>query len=248
MAVDGRQNIFRYGFLVSITPRIAFFPDSYDEVNGAAMTCKRLVDHAYRKDLPFLVVHAGKKTDEWKEGSVEYLKLKRSFASFALDEELAFDPFFQRHVNKVLRRLIEFKPDVIHITGLNDVSIVGAYLGWKLQIPLLGSWHTNIHEFAAQRLQRMMRFLPKGFSGGIVKFAEKKIRDGSVLYYKMPKVVLAPNQELVDLLGKGTHRTAFLMGRGVDSEKFSPSKRTVDDGIIRLGSVGRLRPVSSSWS
>ena len=64
----------------------------------------------------------------------------------------------------------------------------------------------------------------------------------AVLYYKMPKVVLAPNQELVDLLGKGTHRAAFLMGRGVDSEKFSPAKRTVDDDIIRLGFVGRLRP------
>jgi phosphatidylinositol alpha 1,6-mannosyltransferase len=32
-----------------------------------------------------------------------------------------------------------------------------------------------------------------------------------------------------------------LMSRGVDTEKFSPSKRTVDDGILRLGFVGRLR-------
>ncbi|MBX3288692.1 MAG: glycosyltransferase [Acidobacteria bacterium] len=227
---------------MSDPPRIAFFPDSYEEVNGAAMTCKRLTDYARRNGYPFLVIHAGHETREWTDGSVEYLQLKRSPVSFSLDEELAFDPFFQRHIRKIRRRLVDFKPDIIHITGLNDVSIMGSYLGWKLQIPLLGSWHTNLHEFAAQRLQGAMRFLPQKFSSGIAKFAEKRIRDGAVLYYKMPKVVLAPNQELVELLGKGTHRAAFLMGRGVDSEKFSPAKRTVDDNVIRLGFVGRLRP------
>ncbi len=206
------------------------------------MTCKRLTDYARRNGFPFLVVHAGHENREWTDGSVEYLQLKRSPASFSLDEDLAFDPLFQRHVKKVRWRLAEFKPNIIHITGLNDVSIVGSYLGWKLQIPLLGSWHTNLHEFAAQRLRKMLRFMPKKISAGVAGFAERKIRDGAVLYYKMPKVVLAPNQELVDLLGSGTHRAAFLMGRGVDSEKFSPAKRTVDDDVIRLGFVGRLRP------
>ncbi len=31
------------------------------------------------------------------------------------------------------------------------------------------------------------------------------------------------------------------MGRGVDAELFSPAKRTVNDGLVRLGFVGRLR-------
>lgn len=221
--------------------RTAFFPDSYLEVNGAAMTCQRLVDYAKRNDHPYLVIHAAPKSGASKDGSVEYLAFKRSPISLLLDEELAYDPLFQRHTNKVLKKLIEFKPDVIHITGLNDVGILGSYLAWKLQIPMIGSWHTNLHEFASQRIHRSLRFLPDSFVNRISNFAERKILDGAVLYYKMPKVVLAPNQELVDLLGKGTHRTARLMGRGVDTEKFSPAKRTVDDGILRLGSVGRLR-------
>jgi Glycosyltransferase len=222
-------------------PRVAFFPDSYLEVNGAAMTCKRLTDYAAQNDLPYLVIYADNKTGFEKKGSVEYLSLKRSPIAIPLDETLAYDPLFQRHTNRVLRAVMDFKPDVIHITGLNDVSIIGSYLAWKLQIPLVGSWHTNIHEFAAQRLTKMLRFIPGGTSRKITSFAEKKILKGSVLYYKMPKVVLAPNQELVDLLGKGTKRSAFLMGRGVDAEKFSPQHRTVSDSVIRLGSVGRLR-------
>jgi len=31
------------------------------------------------------------------------------------------------------------------------------------------------------------------------------------------------------------------MARGVDSEFFSPTKRTIDDGVLRVGFVGRLR-------
>jgi glycosyltransferase involved in cell wall biosynthesis len=221
--------------------RVAFFPDSYLEVNGAAMTSQRLTAYAKSKGYPFLCIHAGKKTEEWQDGSVTYLSLKRSPVSFKLDEDLAYDPLFQRHTNRVLRQILEFKPDVIHITGLNDVSIVGAYLAWKLQIALLGSWHTNLHEFAAHRLRNMLRFLPNGLVSGVADFAERRIFEGAILYYKMPKVVLAPNQELIDILGKGTHRISKMMSRGVDTDKFSPGHRTANDGVFRLGFVGRLR-------
>ena len=222
-------------------PRVAFFPDSFLEVNGVAMTSKRLIGYAKRHGYPYLCIHAGRKTESSADGSVSYLSLKRSPVSFPMDEDLKYDPLFQRHVNRVLRELLDFKPDVIHITGLNDVSIVGAYLAWKLQIPLVGSWHTNLHEFAARRLTRMLRFLPRKTLDSLTGFAERKIMDGAVLYYKMPKVVLSPNQELVNLLGKGTKRASRLMSRGVDTDKFSPEKRTANDGVFRFGFVGRLR-------
>jgi phosphatidylinositol alpha 1,6-mannosyltransferase len=225
---------------VTEIPRVAFFPDSYLEINGAAMTCKRLTDYAAAKGFPYLVVHAGRSTSSTLDGSVNYLCLKRSPLAIPLDEDLAYDPLFQRHTNRVLRALLDFKPDVIHITGINDVSIVGAYLAWKLHIPLVASWHTNVHEFAAQRLTKLFRFVPRA-ARSISGFAERKILDGAVLYYKMPKVVLAPNKELLEMLGRGTGRKAVIMGRGVDPEKFSPRYRTVSDSTIRLGSVGRLR-------
>lgn len=221
--------------------RVAFFPDSFLEVNGVSMTSKRLIGYAQRNGYPFLCVHAGKKNEVSQDETTTYVSLKRSPVSFSLDEDLAYDPLFQRHTNRVLREIVKFKPDVIHITGLNDVSIVGAYLAWKLQLPLLASWHTNLHEFAARRLMRMFRFLPDKTLAKLTGFTERKILAGAVLYYKMPKVVLSPNQELVDILGKGTGRVSRLMSRGVDIEKFSPKKRTVNDRIIRLGFVGRLR-------
>ena len=221
--------------------RVAFFPDSFLEINGAAMTSQKLVGYAKKNGYPFLCIHAGKKNEITQDETVTYLSLKRSPLAIKMDEDLAYDPLFQRHSTVVLKELVKFRPDILHITGLNDVSITGAYLGWKMQIPVIGSWHTNIHEFAAHRLAKMFRFLPASYVSKLTNFAERKILDGSVLYYKIPKVVLAPNQELVDLLAKGTKRKAFLMTRGVDTETFSPAKRTAADGVFRLGFVGRLR-------
>jgi phosphatidylinositol alpha 1,6-mannosyltransferase len=222
-------------------PRVAFFPDSYLEVNGAAMTCRRLVGFAETKGYPFFCIHAGEETSQTTNGSVTHLSLKRSPIAIPMDEGLKYDPLFNRHINRVKKSLEAFKPDVLHLTGLNDVSIIAAIISHQWQLPLVGSWHTNLHEFASRRLDRMFRFLPDGMRSDLTGFAEKWIFKGSVYYYRMPKVVLSPNQELVELLGKGSGRESLMMTRGVDSDFFSPAKRTVNDGIFRLGFVGRLR-------
>jgi glycosyltransferase involved in cell wall biosynthesis len=52
---------------------------------------------------------------------------------------------------------------------------------------------------------------------------------------------MAPNRELVEMLAAATGRRSKIMARGVDTDLFSPAKRTVDDGVFRLGFVGRLR-------
>ena len=221
--------------------RVAYFPDSFLEVNGVAMTSNRLISFVKKRGLPFANVYAGNATETTTEGNYTSIILKRSWASFEMDEGLHYDPFFQRHAAHVRRELERFRPDVIHITGLNDVSILGAYLAWKMDVALVGSWHTNLHEYAARRLRRRLSFLPKKSLYGLTNFLERRILDGAKLYYKMPQRLLAPNQELIDMLEAGTGRKANLMIRGVDTELFSPSRRTANDGIFRFGFVGRLR-------
>ena len=221
--------------------RVAYFPDSFLEVNGVAMTSNRLVTFVKKRGLPFVNVHAGPQTQVTQEGNFTSLALKRSPASFTMDEGLRYDPFFQRHVGFVRRELEKFRPDVFHITGLNDVSILGAFLAWKMDVALVGSWHTNLHEYAARRLRARLGFLPKKTLYGFTNFIERRILDGAKLYYKMPQRLLAPNQELIDMLTSGTGRKAHLMIRGVDTELYSPKKRTATDGIFRFGFVGRLR-------
>src|SRR6478735_3740011 len=205
------------------------------------MTSNRLVRFVKKSELPFINVHAGPETKVNQEGNFISLSLKRSPASFTMDEGLRYDPFFQRHASFVRKELEKFRPDVFHITGLNDVSILGAYLAWKMDVALVGSWHTNLHEYAATRLRARLQFLPEKTAFGLTDFIQRKILDGAKLYYRMPQRILAPNQELIDMLTSGTGRKASLMIRGVDTELYSPKKRTVTDGIFRFGFVGRLR-------
>ena len=221
--------------------RVAYFPDSFLEVDGVAMTSNKLVKFARERDFPFICFHAGPKTETKQDGSITLASLKRSPLSIPVDHSLRYDPFFQRHSNRVRKEIEKFQPDVIHITGLNDVSFMGAILAWKLDIALVGSWHTNIHEYAARRLRKSMKFLPPKQRYDFTDYLERQILKGAKLYYKMPQVLLAPNQELLEMLTSGTTRRARLMIRGVDTEVFKPDKRTINDGVVRFGFVGRLR-------
>lgn len=205
------------------------------------MTSTKLVEYAKERDFPFLCVHAGAANKVWHDGTVTFVSLKRSPFSFSLDEGLRYDPFFHRHYRRVKRELKKFAPDVVHITGLNDVGWLGTHLSRRLDVALLGSWHTNLHEYAALRLQKRLRFFPERIRRSIGNATERGVLAGSQLYYKIPYVVMAPNRELVKMLGSATGRMSRLMGRGIDTDLFSPAKRTVNDDIFRLGFVGRLR-------
>jgi len=61
-------------------------------------------------------------------------------------------------------------------------------------------------------------------------------------FYKIPRLLFAPNCELVELLGKTTGKPCFLMSHSVDTEVFSPAFRERPAGPFRIGYVGRLTP------
>jgi phosphatidylinositol alpha 1,6-mannosyltransferase len=223
-------------------PRVAFFSDSYHGVDGVATTCRNIVAAARRRDLPFLAVHAGERNSHSQDGSLEILELDRGPISFPLDLHLRFDLLFTRHYNRVLHAVREFRADVVHITGPGDVGITGARVAYDLGIPLVASWHTNLHEFAARRLWKFASLLPETQRQGLAYFTQKYVLQACLCFYKIARVILAPNAEYMELIGANTGRPVFPMRRGVDAHLFSPVKRDVCDRIFRLGYVGRLRP------
>jgi len=224
-------------------PRVAYFPDSFHEVNGVAHTSRHFEAFARRRNLPFLCVRAGDRTQAiLEEGNVWTLELPRGFLSFALEKDLRFDPAFLRHIPLIGEVLERFKPDLIHITGPSEVGMLGAGLAHHLGVPLAASWHTNVHEYAARRSDWFLRLLPKRHS----QATEQKIEDiamaAAAKFYSVAQVLFAPNPELCALLARTTGRTCHLMPRGVDAELFHPAKRRREenDRDHVLGFVGRL--------
>lgn len=222
-------------------PRIALFADTFHEINGAANVLRRLTEFARERSLPFLCIRSGEKTRFWEEGNLKILELKKSRAAIKLDSELKYDPLLWRYKSLVRKTLDEFEPQVLHLTGISDVSQIGFYFAHFRRIPAVASWHTNGHEYAVRRILRNIRWLPLKFQEQVGNLIEKIVLHGITKMYSLAQVQLAPNEELVEMLRKMTRRPSFLMGRGVDTELFNPAKRMRKDKVFNLGYVGRLR-------
>jgi glycosyltransferase involved in cell wall biosynthesis len=223
--------------------RVAYFPDSFHEVNGVAHTSRQFEAFAKRRDLPFLSVRAGERSEAYvAESRVASLELKRGFFSFALEKDLRFDLGFLRHLPLITRTVKAFKPDVIHITGPSELGFIGAILAARLGVPLVASWHTNVHEYAAKRSSWFLRFLPAGQSTTAATHIKHVTLTAAARFYKLARILFAPNAELCRLLERRTGRRCLLMPRGVDTELFSPAwrDRGPADNDFVLGFVGRL--------
>ena len=227
----------------SSPPRVAYFPDSFHEVNGVAHTSRHFEAFARRRNLPFLCVRAGDRAESLTEdGNVWTLELPRGFLSFALEKDLRFDPAFVRHIPLIEDVLTRFKPDLIHMTGPSEVGMLAAGLSAALELPLTASWHTNVHEYAARRSEWFLRHLPRPKAEATGHAIEDVAMAFAARFYSVAKVLFAPNPALCALLEKTTGRPCYLMPRGVDAELFHPSHRTrrAEDRTFVLGFVGRL--------
>ncbi|HZD50704.1 MAG TPA: glycosyltransferase [Silvibacterium sp.] len=208
-----------------------------------AHTSRQFEAFARRRHLPFLMVRAGERPVRYVADShVASLELSRGFLSFALEKDLRFDLGFLRHLPYITTMVQAFKPDIIHITGPSELGFIGAFLSFRLGLPLVASWHTNVHEYAAKRSSWFLRFLPLGHSTTAAMHIKQVTLGATARFYKLAQVLFAPNVELCRLLNRKTGRRCLLMPRGVDTELFSPlhRERDVADDRFVLGFVGRL--------
>ena len=226
-----------------VCPRVAFFPDSYYEINGVAHTSRQFEAYARRRGLPFLSARASARTTLiCQEDSITVVELRRGLFSLPLDNDLHLDPVFFRHLSLIDRAVHQFRPDVIHITGPSYVGLMAAAVAILNRIPLAASWHTNVHEYASRRSQWLTGRLPGAASRLASAAIEEFFLRLTALLYSWARINFAPNPGLCRTLERYTHRPCHLMQRGVDTELFAPAKRlrSSEDRDFVLGFVGRL--------
>jgi glycosyltransferase involved in cell wall biosynthesis len=227
---------------MSEAPRAVFFCETFHEVNGVALTARQLAAFAERHQYPMLAVHPGPAFCQFQHGSVARIELPRGWASFGIERDMGYDLYLWRFLSMLRKELAVFRPDVIHATSPGDFGQLAAILAHEMHIPLVVSWHTNIHQFGARRLKKLLQFLPENAANRVAVAAERRALQLILRFYKIARVVLAPTPAQVAWLQEATGKPGFLMIRGVDSELFHPCRRTSRDGILRLGFVGRVTP------
>ena len=221
---------------------MALFADSFHETNGVGTLCRAYAAHARQRQWPFFCAYGGTETRSRVDGTVEELELRRGRLSFSIDTEMVCDPLLARHRAMTVDRLRRFRPDIVHITGPGDVGILGFWASNLVGVPMVASWHTNLHDYADRRLQSSLPFLPcvlRHFAGlGASHGALWALKR----FYRIAHFVTTPNQEMTELLGRITGRPSFRMAHGVNTELFRPERRRRTDSRFCIGYVGRLTP------
>lgn len=220
--------------------RVALFSDSFHEHNGVSTVCREFAGYADRHGVPFCCVHSGPVTATRQNRSVMTVELKRGF-TFKLDQDLYCDPFLSRYRNHVLAELKKFQPDVIHITGPGDMGILGFWISNLMGVPMVASWHTNLHEYASRRVSSSLASLPYRLRAKSSAAAEHHSLRALTAFYKLAHFTVAPNQEMVDMLYARTGRPSYHMKHGVDVTRFGGGGLR-HDGKFCIGWVGRLTP------
>lgn len=216
-------------------PRVALFADSLLEVNGVALTCRMVEAWAGAHGLPLLVVHAGPETAVRRQGAQWRLSLKTGGLHWSLENDLEFDLLFWRHLPLVESTLREFDAEIVHITGPSHTGFLGSLAAWRLALPVVMSWHTNVHEYAAWRLPA---WVPARVRGLVRRASFRAL----ALYYRQGRFHLVPNLEIARRLEEATGKPSRLMQRGVDCILFNPAMRRRTDAAFVCGYVGRLSP------
>jgi glycosyltransferase involved in cell wall biosynthesis len=220
--------------------RVALFACAYNEIDGVANTCQQFEAFARRRDWGFLNVHGGFDHYVRAEGSVLRYEFQRRWPKFALDKKHEFDLLFWRYYRTIEAAVREFKPDVLHITGPSELGQTGALVAHRLHIPLVASWHTNVHEYAEQRFLSTATWIPEPARRAIGTRIREVTFRLSARFYRIARVLFAPNPELVDRLATATGKPCHIMSRGVDTNLFRPERRDSRGKPFTIGYVGRF--------
>ena len=121
--------------------KIAIFTDTfYPDVNGVARTLKRLTDYFETKSITFKIYAPESNGNEYVSSNIHRFK---SLPFFLYPEcRLAFPNLF--YLKSELQR---FSPDLIHVATPFSAGLCGVYFAKKLNIPLVGSYHTNFDHY-----------------------------------------------------------------------------------------------------
>ncbi|MCL1632793.1 glycosyltransferase family 1 protein [Sporolactobacillus sp. CPB3-1] len=121
--------------------KLAIFTDTYTpQINGVAKTLKRLTDYLNRKGIDYMVFAPQNVNDEWESVSIQKIKS----IPFAVYPEcrLALPT-----LHFIKKQLIRFQPDLIHVATPFNMGLIGRYYAGKLNIPLVGSYHTDFDAY-----------------------------------------------------------------------------------------------------
>ncbi|NHC40336.1 glycosyltransferase family 1 protein [Bacillus sp. MM2020_1] len=208
--------------------KIAIFTDTfYPDINGVARTLQRLTNYFEEKKIAFKIFAPSSYSNEYHSPNIHLFKS----SSFFLYPEcrLAFPNLFD-----IKSELQTFSPDLIHVATPFNIGLCGVFFAKKLNIPLVGSYHTNFNQY--------LHYYDLDF---LSKIHWKYMH----WFHRSCRKLFVPSTETSRLLKQNGFTNIEVWPRGVDCQLYHPhyDKNTVKNlhstnGKYLLTYVGRLAP------
>ncbi|MDZ5605645.1 glycosyltransferase family 1 protein [Bacillus pseudomycoides] len=208
--------------------RVAIFTDTFTpQVNGVAKTLDRLIRYFQKQNISYSVF-APQHTAE--DDFVANVNKMRSIPLKILYPEcrIAFP------TPRIKRELLSFRPDIIHIATPFNMGLCGMYYAKKLNIPLVGSYHTDFDAY-------LQYYKIEFFSNMLWNYLK--------WFHSHMQKNFVPSPETLQQLAKKGFQNLYIWGRGVDRSLFHPAynkdvfrkKYNITAPYI-LSYVGRIAP------
>ncbi|HEY1121577.1 MAG TPA: glycosyltransferase [Haloferula sp.] len=180
--------------------RIDIVTDTFaPDVNGVAMTLGRLCDGLRQRGHLVHVIRTG-------EGGGRGETIAAS-VPLPLYKEVRVGlpgPF------KLRKRWTKRRPDAVYVATESLLGISALKTANALEIPVASGFHTNFHQY-------MEQYRLGGLQPAAMAYLKK--------VHSRANLTMAPTRDVVDMLLREGFQNVRLLGRGVDTELFHPSKR-----------------------
>ncbi|MBU8915827.1 glycosyltransferase family 1 protein [Bacillus sp. FJAT-29953] len=208
--------------------KIAIFTDTfYPDINGVAQTLKRLTNYLAEQKITFKVFAPTSTVEEDQSCPIHRFK---SLPFFLYPEcRLAVPNLFE-----IKSTIQDFSPDLIHVATPFSIGLCGVYLAKKLNIPLVGSYHTNF--------DRYLQYYGMPY---LSKITWKYMH----WFHRPCEKLFVPSIDTYQQLKQQGFTNLEIFPRGVDCKLFHPHYDTAEvkslyksEGKFLLTYVGRLAP------
>jgi glycosyltransferase involved in cell wall biosynthesis len=210
--------------------KIALFTDTLDEINGVAITIRRLIGVARQRGVALTVISSGEAPTGFKDGVMQFQSLGKVGLPEYPELKLHFPP-----VLEIMDYLEKEGFTSIHISTPGTVGLLGLLLGKLMDLPLAGTYHTDIPQY-----------VHKLTNDG---FLEQVAWSYMIWFYGQMGEVMVPSVATREqLVARGLERGKTLpLPRWVDTQQFAPAHcrsgyyhiKGITDGPVLLY-VGRV--------
>ncbi|MBN1404454.1 MAG: glycosyltransferase family 1 protein [Opitutales bacterium] len=189
--------------------KISLVTETYPpEVNGVAMTLEHLVHGLVARGHSMEVVRP-------RQGKGDVAAQSAGMSEF-LSIGLPLPGYSGLHfgiirAGKLVKHWREHRPDLVHVATEGPLGWAAIRAAKKLGIATVSSFHTNFHSYGQHY----------GY-GMLIRTALSWLR----YIHNSTRLTFAPSPDVVQTLEKEGFRNMRLLGRGVDTELFDPSRRS----------------------